>query len=605
MSFGNRGRMPRSHFWKGLSAASLAVIAMSHAGCAPNTEQPVIAKPVAPAKPEVAKPETLPTVKFVDVTESSGLKFVHTSGAAGEKLLPETMGSGVAFLDYDNDGDQDLFLVNSTHWPEAKSEKAPTQCLYRNDGKGHFENVTKDAGLDHTYFGMGVAVGDYDNDGNVDLYVTALGGGHLYRNDGKGHFEDVTQAANARASDGWLTSAAFFDMENDGDLDLFVCCYVMWTPEFDRSQSFQLRGTGKGRAYGPPSAFRGTLCSLLRNDGGRFVDVSERSGIQVRSAELKDPLGKALGVAPYDVDGDGLVDLAVANDTVQNFLFHNLGDGKFEEVAIVSGTAFDASGSPRGGMGIDWADFKNDGSLGLAVGNFANEMVALYVSDRPKELLFSDLASSYGLGAPTQPPLKFGLFFFDYDLDGRLDLLSANGHLENDIALVQATQTYEQSAQLFWNTGRRGRALFALVGAENAGPDLFKRVVGRGSAYADVDGDGDLDVVLTVNGGAARLFRNDGGNKNHWLRLNLSGTKSNRSAIGAKVEVKAGDQTYRRQLFPAKSYLSSTELPLTFGLGQAQRIEQVTITWPSQQKSELTDVQVDQVQRVVEGESAR
>ena len=514
------------------------------------------------------------------------------------------MGSGVAFLDYDGDGDQDLLFVNSNHWPDKGGKKPrPTQALYRNDGKGHFEDVTTQSGLDQTYFGQGVAVGDYDNDGDPDLYITAVGGCFLYRNDG-GRFTDVTAAANARGANGWYTSAAFFDMENDGDLDIFACCYLAWTPEVDRGQNFKL--VGGGRAYGRPALFNGTFCALLRNDGGRFTDVSEASGINVRTPELKVPIGKALGVAPYDVDGDGLVDLAVANDTVQNFLFHNLGNGKFEEVAIVSGTAFDRSGSPRGGMGADWGDFKNDGTLALAVGNFANEMVALYVCDDPKGLVFSDLANSYGLGAPTQPPLKFGLFFFDYDLDGRLDLLSANGHLESDIAKVQASETYEQSAQLFWNTGCSGAdcLLYTLVGPEVAGPDLFRPIVGRGSAYADIDGDGDLDVVFTVNGGRARLFRNDGGSKNHWLRLSLTGTDSNRSAIGARVTVKAGDQIYRRQLFPAKSYLSSVELPLTFGLGKSEKVDEVTIVWPSGKKTELEKPKIRQAvprQRIREG----
>jgi hypothetical protein len=507
------------------------------------------------------------------------------------------MGSGAAFFDYDNDGDQDLLLVNSNRWPGQESGFHPTQALYRNDGQGRFEDVTAATGLDQTFFGMGVAVGDYDNDGDPDLYLTALGGGHLFRNDA-GRFVEVTRAANARASDGWLTSAAFFDMENDGDLDLFVCCYVNWSAEYDRGQSFQL--TGAGRAYGPPTAFGGSYCCLLRNDGGTFTDVSQAAGIRVSTPEQKVPVGKALGVAPCDVDGDGLVDLAVANDTVANFLFHNRGGGTFEEVAITSGVAYDQAGSARGGMGIDWADFKNDGSLGLAIGNFANEMTALYVTDDPAGLLFSDLANLYGLGAPTQPPLKFGLFFFDYDLDGRLDLLSANGHLESDIAKVQASETYEQSAQLFWNTGRRGRSHFVLVGPEAAGPDLFRRIVGRGSTYADIDGDGDLDVLLTVNGGAARLFRNDGGNTNHWIRLSLSGQASNRSAIGAKVSLAAGGSVRRLQLFPAKSYLSSVEFPLTFGLGQLGVAEEVTITWPSQKVTRLRDLRADRHYRVDE-----
>jgi hypothetical protein len=582
----------------------LTILVVAVAGCSHSPEAPVVAKPIAPQKPKAVSAATLPAVKFVDITEEFGIKFTHVNGAAGEKLLPETMGSGVAVLDYDGDGDQDLFFVNSRDWPGKASDKAqpPTHALYRNDGKGHFHDVTRDAGLDKVFFGQGVAVGDYDNDGDPDLYITAVPGGYLFRNDG-GKFTDVTAAANARGSDGWLTSAAFFDMENDGDLDLFVCCYLTWSQEIDRGQDFQLHG--HGRAYGRPSAFGGTFCVLLRNDGGKFTDVSEESGINVRTVELKVPVGKALGVAPYDVDGDGLVDLAVANDTVQNFLFHNLGSGKFEEVAIVSGTAFDKLGSPRGGMGIDWADFRNDGTLALAVGNFANEMVAFYVCDDPKALLFSDLANIYGLGAPTQPPLKFGLFFFDYDLDGRLDLLSTNGHLESDIAKVQASETYEQPAQLFWNTGQTGsnKMLYTLVGPDVAGPDLFRPIVGRGSAYADLDGDGDLDVILTVNGGRARVLRNDGGNKNHWIRLALAGTRSNRSAIGAKVTLYANNTTCRRQLFPAKSYLSSVELPLTFGLGKTDKVDRVVITWPSGKETELKDLAADKTYSVRESDA--
>ncbi|MDB5352969.1 MAG: UnbV [Planctomycetota bacterium] len=568
--------MNRARILSGLVTAGLFVC-LSAAGCSPTPVAKVVAEPVAPKAVDPINKLSLPSVTFRDITAESGLSFTHHNGMTGEKLLPETMGSGVAFLDYDNDGDQDLFLVNSCPWP-GKGEEKPTQRLYQNDGKGHFKDVTKEAGLDKTYFGMGVAVGDYDNDGDPDLYVTAVGGGHLYRNDG-GKFVDVTDASHAKASDGWLTSAAFFDMENDGDLDLFVCSYVAWSPEFDKAQSFNLAGVG--RSFGPPNAFRGAFCILLRNDGGKFADVSEEAGIRIRKAELKDPMAKALGVAPCDVDGDGLVDLAVANDTVPNFLFHNLGKGRFEEVGITAGIAFDQAGSPRGAMGTDWGDFRNDNSLGLAVANFANEMIALYVADTPKDMQFSDMAPYYGLGAPTQPPLKFGLFFFDFDLDGRLDLLSANGHLEPDVSKVQASEQYAQSAQLYWNTGRKGREMFALLREREAGEDLFKPVVGRGSTYADIDGDGDLDVVLTVNGGPMRLLRNDGGNANRWIRLNLRGNGSNRDAIGARVVLKSGEITQRRQLFPAKGYLSSVEKALTFGLGKAETADSVEITWPS------------------------
>jgi hypothetical protein len=580
------------------------LIATGLSGCK-ETEAPAsIPETKPPVAPPKVQAETLPNVKFVEITKEAGIDFVHNNGAAGEKLLPETMGSGVAFFDYDNDGDQDLLLVNSTYWPGSKQTDRPTQKLYRNDGRGHFQDVTVEARLDKTYFGMGVAVGDYDNDHDQDLYITALGGGHLYRNDGKGHFDEVTAEAHAEGSSEWLTSATFFDLENDGDLDLFICTYVAWSAGFDRSQSFNLTGT-KNRAYGPPTAFKGTYNVLLRNDDGRFKDVSEEAGIQVRSPELKDPVAKSLGVAPYDIDGDGLVDLAVANDTQQNFLFHNLGDGKFEEIGIPSGCAYDQAGSPRGGMGIDVSDFKNDGSLGLAVANFANEMVAFYVCDEPKSLQFSDLATIFGLGAPSQPPLKFGLFFFDYDLDGRLDLLLANGHLENDIAKVQASETYAQPAQLYWNTGKPGRALFTMVSAESAGPDLFQPMVGRGSAYADIDGDGDLDVLITSNGGPARLFRNDGGNKNHWIRLKLIGRHGNNDALGAKVMAKVGDNVYRRQLFLSKGYLSSSEHPLTFGLGQADKADKVTVTWSSGKTTELKSLTTGREYEIEEEEGLR
>jgi enediyne biosynthesis protein E4 len=587
---------------KGLSAAIVLIVPL---GCSPGTAKPVLPKALAPVRPVAVKAEVLPSVKFVDITKDAGITFVHNNGAFGDKLLPETMGSGVAFLDYDGDGDQDLFFVNSSYWPNHEAKPSPTQALYRNDGKGHFQDVTRESGLDKTFYGQGVAVGDYDNDGDPDLYVTSIGRGYLFRNDGKGHFEDVTIAASAKGPNGWLTGAAFLDIENDGDLDLFIGNYITWTPLIDKVQGFQL--TGLGRAYGPPTSFNGSFCALLRNDDGVFTDISEPAGIQVRTPDLKVPVGKSLGVAPYDVDGDGLVDIAVANDTVQNFFFHNKGHGKFEEISIRSGVAFDQSGLPRGGMGLDWAAFMNDDRLGLAVGNFANEMTALYVCDQPRSLVFSDLANLYGLGAPTQPPLKFGLFFFDYDLDGRLDLLSANGHLEPEISKVQASETYEQPVQLFWNSGKPGRSLYVLVKPENAGPDLFKPIVGRGTAYADIDGDGDLDVVVAINNKPARLFRNDGGNKNHWIRLELTGggKNSNRDALGAKVELKNGDTACHRQLFRSKSYLSSVEHAITFGLGQLDHADELKITWPSGKVSTFQNLKADRLHQIDEDAGLR
>ena len=431
-------------------------------GCQPPVETAHVAAPTAPRIPQAPERVTLPEVRFVEITQEAGLAFRHTNAATGEKYLPETMGSGAAFFDADGDGDADLLLVNSTHWnhsPPDASRPQPTHAFYRNDGVGHFTDATAGSGLGQTAFGMGVAVGDYDNDGDPDLYITALGGNSLFRNDGAGHFDDVTEATQTRGGDGWWTSATFVDIDRDGDLDLFACGYVAWSKGADDSISTQLLGTDRGKAYDPPASYRGSHSLLFRNDRGVFADISAASGVQVFSPDAKAPVAKSMGVAPFDVDGDGLVDLAVANDTVVNFFFHNLGGGKFEEIGLTTGIAFDQAGSPRAAMGIDWADFKNDGSLALAIGNFANEMTALYVTDDPKSLLFSDLANVYGLGAPTQPPLKFGLFFFDYDLDGRMDLLSANGHLESDIGLTQASETYAQASQLFWNSGRPGREL--------------------------------------------------------------------------------------------------------------------------------------------------
>src|SRR5581483_4258133 len=413
---------------------------------------------------------------------------------------------------------------------------------------GHFNDVTKGSGLDVSFYGMGVAIGDYDNDGLDDVFITAVGGDHLFHNDGGGKFHEVTvDAGVGGATNDWSTCAAFVDYDNDGKLDLFVGNYVQWSRQIDAEVGYKI--DGRTRAYGQPMNFQGAFCRLYHNDGhGRFTDVTKQSGLQVKNPATGVPAAKTLGVAPVDVDGDGWIDLVVANDTVPNLVFMNQHDGTFKEIGAVSGVAFDSYGNTRGAMGMDTAYYRDDGKLGIAIGNFANEMTALYVQQNTPTT-FSDEAITEGVGPASRRLLKFGLFFFDYDLDGRLDLLSTNGHLESDIAKVQASETYEQSAQLFWNTGHMGpnETLYTLVGPDSAGPDLFRPIVGRGSAYADIDGDGDLDVVFTVNGGRARLFRNDGGNRNHWVRLALSGSPSNRSAIGAKVTVKVGDQAYRRQ----------------------------------------------------------
>jgi hypothetical protein len=543
---------------------------------------------------------TLPLVRFTDITTEAGIAFTHVNGAYGERLLPETLGSGAAFFDYDQDGDQDLLLVNSDYWPERHPAGAPTPtpALYRNDGLGRFQNVTEDAGLAFGLYGMGVAVADYDGDGRPDLYLTAVGENHLLRNLG-GRFADVTRdAAVAGEPQDWSTAAAFFDYDNDGDLDLCVAQYVNWSREIDLQVDFQL--TGIGRAYGPPTAFEGTYLRLYRNEGdGRFADVSREAGVRVDNPATGRPMAKALALAPVDLDHDGWIDLAVSNDTVQNFLFHNLGEGRFEEIGTLAGLAFDRNGAATGAMGIDAAHFRNDADLGLAVGNFANEMTSLYVT-QGGQMPLTDEAIVAGIGPASRQALSFGLFFFDYDLDGRLDLLQANGHLESEINQVQPSQHYAQPPQLFWNCGADCQASFVPVPQDRLG-DLAEPLVGRGAAYADIDADGDLDLLITQNGRSARLLRNDQQLGHHWLRVRLVGRPANRDAIGAWIELDAGGQTQRRQVMPSRSFLSQVELPVTFGLGAVDQIDRLEIRWPDGSTQALTGVQPDTTLVVEQG----
>jgi hypothetical protein len=524
-----------------------------------------------------------PAARFEDVTQAAGITFEHFNGAAGEKLLPETMGAGVAFFDFDADGDADLLFLNGAPWPwtPGTTNLPPTHpVLYRNDG-GRFTDVSQGSGLDVSFQGMGVACGDYDNDGRVDLLLTGVGRQVLYRNEGAGRFRDVTPDSGIWADPAdWATSAAFLDYDRDGDLDLFVCMYVRWTRDIDFEVDYRL--VGIGRAYGPPMNFPGAFPRLYRNDGaGRFTDVSASAGVQVRNKATGQPMSKSLGVAPVDFNNDGWIDLIVANDTVQNFVFSNRWDGTFAEVGAQSGLAFDTFGAARGAMGIDAGRFTEDESLGVSIGNFANEMLALYVT-QPDALIFADEAIAQGVGAASRLSLTFGVMFFDYDLDGWLDLLTANGHIENDIGRVQASQHFQQPAQLFWNTrGVRRRGGFVPVSPTHAGQDLFQAIAGRGSAYADMDGDGDLDVILTQVGGRPLLLKNDQQLGHSWVRFRLTGSHSNRDAIGALVRVRIGTQLQWRQVMPARGYLSQSELPVTFGLGRSGRFDEVEITWPS------------------------
>ncbi|MBT5832947.1 MAG: VCBS repeat-containing protein, partial [Candidatus Latescibacteria bacterium] len=489
-------------------------------------EQEIVS--VAPEAVVVA--EVVPHVAFVDVTQEAGIDFVHVNGAYGEKLLPETMGGGTAFFDYDRDGDQDLLLVNSSGWGHRPPLKpTPVMALYRNSGQGTFENVTVSVGLAVEFYGMGVAVADYDGDGWTDIFFTAVGENRLFRNVA-GKFTDVTLVAGVGGdSDQWSSGAGFFDYDRDGDLDLFVANYVRWSKEIDFDLDFKL--TGVGRAYGPPQNYAGSHAYLYRNEGnGVFVDVSAPAGVQIKNVATGFPEAKALALGIVDIDGDGWMDIFVANDTVKNYFFHNLGDGTFEEMGELFGLAYGPNGNATGAMGTDVGHFRNDHNLGFMIGNFANEMTSVYVSqDDPT--FFVDDAIGEGIGASSRLALTFGLFLFDYDLDGRLDMLQSNGHIETEINKMDPSQHYRQSAQLFWNGG----ASDGYVLVEGGSGDLATKIVGRGAAYADIDSDGDLDVILTQVAGTPLLLRNDQTLNHHWLRVKLVGKSANRDAIGAWV----------------------------------------------------------------------
>ena len=525
--------------------------------------------------------------QFSDQSGPAGIHFRHNNGAFGGKLLPETLGSGCAFLDYDADGWPDILLVNSMDWAAHERQRS-TLKLYHNNRNGTFTDVTRAAGLDIEMYGMGVAAADYNNDGFPDLLITSVGQNRLFRNTGRGNFVDVTSSSGLGKRHAFSTSALWFDYDRDGLLDLFVCNYVKWSPEHDVFCSLD----GRHKSYCTPEAYVGETCWLFHNRGdGTFEDATAGSGIF-------DSSSKSLGVALLDYDHDGWPDLLVANDTEPNKLYRNQRNGTFKDVALEAGIAFSSEGKARAGMGVDVGDFDNSGRLGVAITNFDNEMMALYRAEPGGN--FADLAVQSGIGLPSKTTLGFGCAFLDCNLDGWLDLVAVNGHIDDTVRNVRNVG-YAQAPQLFLNNGKGS---FEEVG-EQAGGGFGQPKVGRGLAVGDYDRDGDQDILMTTNRGPAYLFRNDQTSGNRSVRFRLVGTRSNRDAIGAQVKVFAGGLMQTRMVRSGSSYLSQSELPLTFGLGKRDRIERVVIDWPSGRSEEYQALDAGRTYQVTEAKGIR
>ena len=513
-------------------------------------------------------------VQFTDVTSQAGIHFTHNAGRAGKRYLPETTGSGCAFFDFDGDGWPDILLINSKDF--TPSARHTTAALYHNNHNGTFTDVTKGSGLDVEIYGIGVAIADYDNDGREDVYITALEGDRLFHNEGNGKFRDATREAGIQNAN-FGTSAAWLDYDRDGKADLFVANYVQWSAKDDKFCSMD----GKVKSYCTPDTYKGVKSRLFHNLGnGRFEDVTDKAG-------LGDASSKSLGVTVLDYNGDGWPDLFVANDTQPNKLYRNQGNGTFKEEGVAAGVAYGEDGTARGAMGADSADYDRSGRPSLLVGNFSNQMLALYHNEGSG--LFIDEAPNSPVGRASMLSLTFGAFFFDYDLDGYPDIFAANGHIEDQIGKAQPKIAYAEPPLLFRNLGnKRFENASAKVGAA-----FTKPIVARGAAYADFDHDGDLDVLMSTNNGPAILLRNDGGNRNHWLSVRLSGTKSTRDGLGAVVRVESAVGKQWNTVRSGSSYCSQSDLAVTFGLG-ADVAANVEVEWPSGAKQQFKSVKANQ-----------